>query len=119
MQKGFTLIETMAALALVMFAILSSCRVVVAALDLSRRAALRFHMIETLDGFRGYLASLPDSAPELAEGAHAQSERCFRIAWRVEAEDAFLKRVRLEVAAAQAALPLLIYRSRFIPEAGR
>jgi len=119
MNKGFTLIETMVASALLLFAVLSSTRILVTALDQTRKAALRFRLVETLDYFKNYLSSLPAASPELASGAHARQEREFRVAWRVEAAGDFLKKIRLEVAVARIALPLVFYRSRFIQEVGK
>ncbi len=116
MNKGFTLIETMVASALLLFAVLSSTRILVTALDQTRKAALRFRQVEALDYYKNYLSSLPAVSPELAAGAHAREEREFRVAWRVEAAGDFLKKIRLEVAAARVSLPLVFYRSRFIQE---
>jgi prepilin-type N-terminal cleavage/methylation domain-containing protein len=45
MNKGFTLIETLVALALLMSAVLFSARVMVFALAQSRQACLRFQLI--------------------------------------------------------------------------
>ena len=119
MNKGFTLIETMVASALLLFAVLSSTRILVTALDQTRQAALRFRLVETLDYYKNHLSSLPAVSPELASGAHAHQEREFRVAWRIEAEGDFLKKIRLEVAAARISLPLVFYRSRFIQEVGK
>ena len=119
MNKGFTLIETLVAAALLLIAVLSSCRVLVAALSQTRQAALRFRLLEALDYYRNYLSSLPMASPELAAGAHARTEREFRVAWRVEEAGNFLKEIRLVVAASRCSLPLRLYRSRFIQEVRR
>lgn len=119
MNKGFTLVETMAAATLLLMAVLSSCRILVAALHQTRQAALRFRMIEALDYYRNFLSSLPMTAPELTSGAHSRSERGLRIGWRVEDADGSLKRIHLETASGRNALPLLLYRSRFIQEVPR
>ena len=119
MNKGFTLVETMVASALLLFAVLSSTRILVTVLDQTRKAALRFRLVETLDYYKNYLSSLPGVSPELAVGDHARDEHEFRVAWRVDAAGDFLKKIRLEVAAARVSLPIVLYRSRFIQEVGK
>ncbi len=119
MNKGFTLVETMIAAMLLLVAVLSSCRILVAALDLTRQAALRFRMLAALDYYQNYLMSLSDASSELSAGAHAREEQEMRIAWRVEAAGAFLKKIRIRIAVAQVSLPLLVYRSRFVQEVVR
>jgi prepilin-type N-terminal cleavage/methylation domain-containing protein len=114
MNKGFTLIETLAALSLLLFAVLSSSRIMVAALAWTRQAGTRFRLVETLDYYKNYLSSLPLAAPELAAGDHGRNEGSLRVAWRVEAAGAFLKRVRLAVATARLTLQVVLYRSQFI-----
>ena len=58
MNKGFTLIETMVAMCLVMLAVLFSARIIVFALEASRRSSLRFRLVETLDDYKNRLSSL-------------------------------------------------------------
>ena len=124
MNKGFTLVETLVAMTLLLLAVMFSSRIIVSALDQSRRSAMRFRLVEALDHYRNHLSSLPMAAPELAAGAHSLKDREFRVDWYVdtalkvpaEGTGAFLKRVRLQVAGAQGSLPLVLYRSRFIQE---
>ncbi len=84
-----------------------------------RNARLRFRLIENLDYYKNYLTSLPPAAPELADGGHRQQDRGFMISWRVAAAGAFLKRIDLRAAAANYALPLVFFKSKFIQEAQR
>jgi len=119
MSKGFTLIETLVSLSLLLLAVLLSSRVTIAALGQSRQAAQRFRMAEMLDYYKNYLSSLPMAAPELAAGGHGRIEREFRIDWRVETDGAFLKRVSLAVAGPQGSLRLVLFRSKFIQEVGK
>ena len=127
MSKGFTLIETLVSLSLLLLAVLLSSRVTIAALGQSRRAAQRFRLAEMLDYYKNYLSSLPMEASELAEGGHDRIDKEFRIDWRVEpvrkvpdeGDGAFLKRVGLAVAGPQGALRLVLFRSKFIQEVGK
>jgi prepilin-type N-terminal cleavage/methylation domain-containing protein len=119
MNKGFTLIETLVSLSLVLLAILFSARVTAHVLAQERNARLRFRLIENLDYYKNYLTSLSSAAPELAEGGHRQLNRGFTISWRVAAAGAFLKRIDLRAAAAHYALPLVFFKSKFIQEAQR
>ncbi|MBU4267560.1 MAG: prepilin-type N-terminal cleavage/methylation domain-containing protein [Acidobacteria bacterium] len=116
MNKGFTLIETLVSMTLVLLAVLFSARVTVFALAQGRNSLMRFRLIEKLDYYKNYLSSLSLSAPELAEGEHRQESREFRVSWRVEAAGAFLKRIDLLAAAPNYSLPLIFYKSKFIQE---
>ena len=77
MNKGFTLIETLVSLSLVLLAVLFSARVTAHVLAQERNALLRFRLIESLDYYKNYLTSLAQSAAELAEGGHRQQSRGF------------------------------------------
>jgi prepilin-type N-terminal cleavage/methylation domain-containing protein len=116
MNKGFTLIETLVSLALLMLAVLFSARITVFALDQSRHSSLRFRLIETCDYYKNYLSSLPFSSPDLVEGSHQQVGQKFTVTWRVELAEAELKRINLLVAGPNYSLPLAFYKSHFIQE---
>ncbi|MBN2399902.1 MAG: type II secretion system protein [Candidatus Aminicenantes bacterium] len=116
MNKGFTLIETLVALTLLMLAVLFSARVMSYALQQSRQSGLRFRLMETSDYYKHYLSSRPFPALELAEGAHRQDGREFLVSWQVEAVAAGLKRIKLLAAAAHASVRTVFYKSNFIQE---
>ncbi len=114
MNKGFTLIETLLALSLVMLAVLSSTRIMVAALAWTRQAQARFRLVEKLDYYKNYLSSLPMAATELVPGTHERRDGELRAQWRVEADGADLKRVRLAVGDGRLSLRLEVCRSQYI-----
>ena len=116
MNKGFTLVETLVTLTLVMLGVLFNARITVFALQQARQSGLRFRMLTTGDDYKNHLASLSFSAPELADGAHRQPNRELTVSWRVETAEAGLKRVRLRVDAAQHAVALEFFKSKFIQE---
>lgn len=116
MNKGFTLIEVLVSLTLLLLTILFSSRIMVSALDQTRKSAGRFRLVEALDYYRNYLSSLPMISPELAEGPHGRADREFQVDWQVEAAGVFLKRIRLAVAGFRCRLLLVLYRSKFIQE---
>lgn len=117
MNKGFTLVETMVSLCLVMLAVLFSARIIVYALEQSRRAALRFRLVEKLDDYKNYLSSLSFAAPGLAAGGHEEESGGFMVSWRVQLVAPFLKSVRLTASMPHVALPLSFYKSSYFPEA--
>jgi prepilin-type N-terminal cleavage/methylation domain-containing protein len=119
MNKGFTLIETLVSLTLVLLSVLGSARVIIFALEQARRSALRFRLVEKLDYHKNYLSSLSFAAPELAEGGHRRKDREFSIDWQVEAAALHLKRVRMTAAGRHYSLPLIFYKSKFIQEVGK
>lgn len=114
MNKGFTLIETLAGFSLLMIAVLSSTRILVSTLAWTRQARERFRLVEALDYYKNYLSSLSAAAPEIEAGTHRRSEDGVRLEWRVEAAGACLQRVRLAAASGRLRLGLVLYRSRFI-----
>jgi len=114
MNKGFTLIETMVSLSLLLLAALFSARVTVFALAQARNSQMRFRLIEAVDYHKNYLSSLSLAAPELAAGEHRQQGREFAVSWRVTDAGGFLKRIDLAAAAAGYSLPLVFYKSGFI-----
>ncbi|MCU0236227.1 MAG: type II secretion system GspH family protein [Acidobacteria bacterium] len=72
MNKGFTLIETLVSLSLLMLAVLSSSRIMVSALAWTRQAQARFRLVEELDHYKNYLSSLSFAATELVGGPHGR-----------------------------------------------
>lgn len=118
MNKGFTLIETLVSLALLMLAVLFSARITAFALAQARQSSLRFRMIETVDYYKNYLSSLPFPAAELADGGHRQVCREFVVSWRVEPAAAGLKRIMLLAAGKQHSLAMAFLKSKFIQEVG-
>lgn len=116
MKKGFTLIETLVALTLVMAAVLFSVRITIFALEQSRQASWRFQLMETGDYFKNYLSALSFSAPDLGEGSHRQVSRAFTVTWQVVPIAAGLKKISLLAAGPHFALPLFFFKSRFIQE---
>jgi type II secretory pathway component PulJ len=116
MNRGFTLIGTMVSLSLVMLAVLFSARIIIFALEQSRRSARRFQLLEKLDEYKNYLSSLAFTAPDLDAGEHGEKSGAFQVSWRVRLAGPFLKCIRLTAAMSRYALPLLFYKSRFFPE---
>jgi type II secretory pathway component PulJ len=116
MNKGFTLVETLVSAALVLLTILFSARVMLFALEQSRKSALRFRLVEKLDYYQNYLSSLSFSASELAAGEHREENAGFTVRWRVEAAAPYLKKINLTVAVPSYALPLFFYKSKYIQE---
>jgi hypothetical protein len=116
MNKGFTLIEMLFSLALVMLAVLFSARIMVFALDQSRQANLRFRLIETCDYHKNELSSLDFAASDLADGTHRKASWGFIVTWRVETAEPGLKRINLLVAGPNQSLPTAFYKSQFIQE---
>lgn len=114
MNRGFTLIETMITLAVVMLAVLSSARVLTAALTQTRGAALRFRLVDKLEFYKNYLLSRPFAAGELAAGRHEKAENGVSVSWRVEDASPTLKRLRLRAGAGGRSLSLALLRSRFL-----
>ncbi|HSQ36050.1 MAG TPA: prepilin-type N-terminal cleavage/methylation domain-containing protein [Candidatus Binatia bacterium] len=116
MNRGFTLVETLVVLTLLLLAMMFTARITVFALQQGRQAGLRFRMMETGDDQKHFLCSLPFAAVQLAEGTHRQAGRELALSWRVETAAAGLKRVRLRIAAAHHSLTLDFLKSRFIQE---
>jgi prepilin-type N-terminal cleavage/methylation domain-containing protein len=119
MNKGFTLIETLVSLTLLLMTVLFSSRILVSALDQTRKSAVRFRLIEAFDYHRNYLSSLPMVSPELSVGPHSSTDGECKVDWRVEAAGDFLKKIHLVVAVSRCRLRLLLYRSQFIQEVSR
>jgi prepilin-type N-terminal cleavage/methylation domain-containing protein len=117
MNRGFTLIETMITLAVVMLAVLANARVLTAALTQSRGAALRFRLVDKLEFYKNYLASRPFAAVELAAGGHEGAADGAAIEWRVRDSSPTLKWLRLRASSGGRSLSLAMLRSRFLPEA--
>jgi len=116
MNKGFTLIETLVALTLLLVAVLFSARITIFALHQARQAGFRFRLMEAGDYYKHYLSSIPFQAPELANGAHCQVSREFVMSWRVAAVAPGLKRVRMRAAGPKHSIAVDFYKSNSIQE---
>jgi len=116
MRKGFTLIETLVTLSLLLTAVLFSARITIFALAQARQAAVRFRLLAAGDYYKNYLSSLPFSAPDLADGSHRQAGREFTVSWRVAPAGTGLKKIDLLAAGAHCSQPLFFFKSRLIQE---
>jgi prepilin-type N-terminal cleavage/methylation domain-containing protein len=114
MSKGFTLIETLVALALLLAAVLFSARITIFALAQARQAGMRFRLLAISDYYKNYLSSLPFSAPDLADGSHRLAGREFTVTWRVAPAGTGLKKIDLLAAGQHGSLPLFFFKSRLI-----
>ncbi len=116
MSKGFTLIETLVALTLLLGAVLSGARITFFALHQERQAGFRFRLLQTVDYYKHYLSSFSFRAPELGDGVHRRDDREFAVSWQVQTVASGLKRIRLLAAGAHHTLPVVFYKSDFIQE---
>ena len=103
MNKGFTLIETLVSLTLLLLAVLFSARITVFALEQARQAARAFppdrngRLLQELPVFPAFCRARNSPTAQ-----HRQASREFKVSWRVKLDAPGLKRVRLRVAGAAA-----------------
>ena len=94
-KKGFTLIETVVSLMLVLMALAMTCKIVFHTRDAQLKSRARFTLLEEMESLKNRLTALPFSSSPLKPGKYNKHEGEFTIRIMVNTISATLKQVRL------------------------
>lgn len=110
--EGFTLIEVLVSLVIILMAVIFISRVIMYSLDGLRKSAIRLEMTQTLESQANRLMPLPFYAPDLDSGAAVFKEGEFFIRRQVNHLSPTLKRVDLAVSYDVLTLRFYFYKSK-------
>lgn len=116
MKRGFTLIETLIALALVSMAVLFMASALSYSHYQYRHSVRRFAAIQRLEDLKNQLLSLPYDSAESAIGVHFEREEGMRIDWIVSAASPDLKKIEGIVADSALKRSMVFYKSKYLLE---
>jgi len=94
---GFTLLETLVALVLILFLFMGISRVVVYSYDHYKKSRLDLDMRQALESRRDQLLSKTYDAPEMTEGSHRSTDGTYSLDWEIRLLSSTLKRVKLSI----------------------
>lgn len=96
-NEGFTLIETLVALVLILFVFMGISRMVVYSFDHYKKSRLDLEMRQTLESRRDQLLGTAYSAPEMTEGNHTGAAGSYSLEWEIRHLSSTLKKVKLSI----------------------
>ncbi len=116
LNKGFSLVETMISLGLVLLALLFSTRAVGFSWLQSGAAQQRFQLQQSLEEGKNLLTALSFNAPELEPGSHSGQLGASRAEWQVTEAIAGIKEIRIEISGRNQRRSTNFLKSRLVEE---
>ncbi len=113
-EKGFTLVETLFSLLLILLAILLMTRVIICAVDGLKKSRIRFNTIQEIESRKNRLLSTPFDSVELEDGSYSKEENHFKMKWIIKSITPTLKVIDLWVSYRGLTKRAYFYRSKFI-----
>lgn len=95
--SGFTLIETMVALVVILFVFMGISRVVVYSFNHYKKSRIDLDMRQTLESQRDHLLGRAYDSPEMTEGCHRGNAGSYCLDWEIRRLSATLKKVKLSI----------------------
>jgi hypothetical protein len=95
--EGFTIVEALVNLMLMLFALLMISTALISAIDGYKKSFLRFTMTGELESCKNRLLSKPFDARELEDGNYAEEDRLCRMKWNITTLSPSLKIIRLSI----------------------
>jgi Tfp pilus assembly protein PilV len=113
-DSGFTIIETLFSLLLILLALMSISQMITAAIGAQRKSTLRFNMQQKIEYCRNQLLSKSFAAAELEEGSYSTAENPLKINWDIKDISPTLKFIHLSVSYKKITKKAYFYKSRYI-----
>lgn len=96
-ERGFTVVETLVALLLVVLAAAFIGNTILCSIDSQRRSTLRFNMCSQLEFYKNRLLAVSFDAPGMATGNYEEESGPFKLTWTIMPISPDLKIVRLTI----------------------
>jgi Tfp pilus assembly protein PilV len=113
-QVGFTLMETLISLLLVLIGVLFVTRVIMFSLDLNKKSRLRLKLWQQANNQIHTLLSKPFDSDILVPGNHSTQEDLLKIKWKVKPVTPTLKRIDISIVYKQLTREEYFYKSKTI-----
>jgi Tfp pilus assembly protein PilV len=114
--SGFTLVETMVTLVLVLMGVVLISKTLIFGLDSLKRSRLRLQLQESIQSQCQALMSRPYDSSDLAPGPKTKPEPPFRIHWDVSEISPGLKRVSVSAGNGRLTVRTYFYKSKYIKD---
>ncbi|MCP4154495.1 MAG: hypothetical protein GY757_42615 [bacterium] len=115
-REGFTLIDSLFSLILIISALLFMAKVFLFAIKGNQKSFTRLQMSQEMESCKNRLLSKPFLSPELEEGKTIQEKDTFKIASTVHTISPGLKKITLSVSGKYLTRQRCFYKSRYIKE---
>jgi Tfp pilus assembly protein PilV len=114
--KGFSLIETVISLFIVLLGLLFIAKIIALSLDMGRRSLYRFRLQQKHEYYQNLLLASSFQSAELSEGDHSRAEEDFSIHWAINDIETGLKKIELMTSYKGFKQRSDLYKSKFIKE---
>jgi len=118
-KDGFSLVETMVSMSLVLLGLLMSSRILMYSWHHQGGVMLRFKTGEALAERKNALIALPFASPSMQVGAHELEEDSIRFEWFVEETGPGMKEIKISASRGAYRIETLLIRSIYIEEVNR
>lgn len=115
-ENGFTLIEVLISLLLILAALLLMSGVIVRSIDGNKKSFIRFQVTQKLASCKDLLLCQPFDSEELQDGSTVLMEDSFKIVRSVNSLSSGLKKIKLSISYKRLTRQLFFYKSRYIKE---
>lgn len=112
--KGFTLIETMISLFIVLIGVLFITKTIIFSLDFNKKSFIRLKLVQAVENQIHTLMSKPYDSEILSPGEYSSQENFFRIKWEVNPVTSSLKKINISITYKQLIRKSFFYKSKTI-----
>lgn len=116
MKKGFTLLEVMVSLMLMLLVLLFISGIIIYSLDTLKKSRLRLIIDQRLEEDKGRLLSRPFHDPGLYPKHWVSNEGVFRLSGNISDIESTLKRIQLSMSYRKFTRKMIFYKSKHIQE---
>lgn len=115
-EKGFSLIELLFTMLLVLAALLLMSNVIIRSIDGNKKSYIRFQLSQKLESGKNRLLSKPFDSEELKDGRSVTQEDSFKVVRSISSLSPTLKVITLSISYKTLTRQIFFYKSRYIKE---
>jgi prepilin-type N-terminal cleavage/methylation domain-containing protein len=115
-EKGFTLVELLISLMLILVALLFILNIIVFSIDGSKKSYIRLQLSQKSESYKNVLLSKPFDSMELQDGQSSIDEAPFKIYQDIISISPTLKRIKISIFYKSLSRQIYFYKSKYIKE---
>lgn len=115
-EKGFTLVELLVSLMLILVALLYISNIIIFSINGSKKSYIRLQVLQKLEFCKNLLLSKPFDSAELKDGHSSVDEAPFKTYQDIISISPTLKRIKISVFYKSLSRQIFFYKSKYIKE---